>query len=168
MLCTQSWCEKSVVSCCALNSDVKRMLSHVMHSILMRKECYNLAKKMSGFCTSCVVCIAASCCALSPHVEKKCCLLLKRRFSLVHGVIQVYTHPSEVYFWITLSCIILGGREGGTRSVFVGTDFDHRSAVLMFCSCIGLGWFWECNCRAFFVSVPLRSSHFQPDQHSDY
>ncbi len=21
-------------------------------------------------------------------------------------------HPSEVYFWITLSCIILGGREG--------------------------------------------------------
>jgi hypothetical protein len=31
----------------------------------------------------------------------------------------------------------LGGREGGrgAGSVFVGIDFDHRSAVLMFCSC---------------------------------
>jgi O-antigen ligase len=51
----------------------------------------------------------------------------------------------------------------GAWSVFVGTDFDHRSAVIMFCSCTGLCWFWECNCRAFFVSMALRSSHFRTD-----
>lgn len=122
MLCTQSWCEKNAVSCCALNSDVKRMLSWVMHSILMRKQCYNLAKKMSGFCTSHVVCIAASCCALSPHVGKKMLSTAKKTF-FISTWNHMGAHPSEVYFWITLSCIILCGREGGTRICFCGRRF---------------------------------------------
>lgn len=75
-------------SCCALSPDVKRMLSLVVHSILMWKEC---------------------------------CLMLCTSFR------GLFLDHFELY--------IIGWEGGGTWSDFVGTDFDHRSAVLMFCSC---------------------------------
>ncbi len=119
-------------SCCALSPDVKRMLSLVVHSILMWKECCLMLctqswceknviiwpKKLSGFCTSCVVCITASCCALSPHVEKKMLSTPQKIISTWRN--HMGAHPSEVYFWITLSCIIwVGGREGGGLDLFL-------------------------------------------------
>ncbi len=133
-------------------------MPHVVHSVLMWKECCLMLCTQS-WCEKNVIIWPKKClgfahpvlCALLPHVEKK--------MFFISTWNHRGAHPSEVYFGITLSCIILGGREGGgTQSVFVGTDLIIDLQYLCFCSCIGLGWFWECNCRASFVSMALRSS----------
>jgi hypothetical protein len=95
---------QAYASCCAFSPDVKRMLSLVVHSILMWKECCLMLCTQS-WCKKNVIIWPKKCpgfahpvlCALLPHAvhsvlmwKKTCCLLPIECFSLVHGIIWVH------------------------------------------------------------------------------
>ncbi len=77
-------------------------------------------------------------------------------------------HPAEVYFWITLSSIILGGREEGLNLFLWAQILIIDLQYLCFAAALVLADSGNAIVEPFFASMALRSSHFQTDQYSDY